>query len=174
MTFAGCGRQVRRGTIWRGAGGGLLLGSPLGSHIRRPTMPVGLRRRHHVCRIFGSIHFRQAQCLPGSRQRLATRVPSQSWTTAMRGPGSCARPRYGTPRSSGLHEARVAPETRRWRGIDGAVRYYRFVWTRSLSMPRNSTNEVMRFHRKSPYWNGVKRFGESIGNGAIVTSARVS
>ena len=46
--------------------------------------------------------------------------------------------------------------------------------SRSPSIPRNSTNEVMRFHRKSPYWNGTNRSGESIGNGAMVASARAS
>jgi hypothetical protein len=42
------------------------------------------------------------------------------------------------------------------------------------SMPRNSTNEVIRFQRKSPYSNGTNRSGGSMGSGAMLASARAS
>src|SRR5580658_1178770 len=51
---------------------------------------------------------------------------------------------------------------------------HRLVVTRSPSMPRNSTNEVIRFQRKSPYSNGRNRSGGSLGSGAMVASARAS
>src|SRR6185437_1787963 len=62
---------------------------------------------------------------------------------------------------------------RRLRHIDLFFQRVRCI-DRSCSMPRNSTKDVMRRQRKSPYSNGTNRSGGSPGKGAMVASARAS